>query len=391
MAYLTFHSAGESHGCGCFAFVQGFPFGVPVGTAAIDRELARRQQGYGRGGRMKIETDKAEFLSGVRKGRTMGSPVVIAVRNKDSRLESAPELDCPRPGHADLAGHLKYDAPVRDILERASARETAARVACGALCRLLLKHFGIDVRSHVMAIGPVEVPGDFCPAFEDMVKADESQVRCLHKPSQKLMCEAIDQANAAGDTLGGVFEVVAQGVPIGLGDHTQWDRRLDGRIAQALMSIPAIKGVEVGPGFANARLRGSAVHDPITYAPVHAPTATGGFSRPSNHAGGLEGGITNGQPVVVRAAMKPISTLMTPLPSVNLHTGAPMAASVERSDCCAVPAAAVVAENFLVFMLAQALCEKFSGDSLQEKLLNYQVYREQISRVRRARPTEKAE
>jgi len=334
---------------------------------------------------MKLEVDKAEFLAGVRKGRTMGSPVVLAVWNSDERLEKAPELECPRPGHADLVGHLKYDAPVRDILERASARETVARVAAGALCRLLLKEFRIDVRSHVIALGAAAVPQDFQPTFDQMAAADDNEVRCLHKPSAEQMIAAIDAAQKQGDTLGGICEVVAQGVPIGLGDHTQWDRRLDGRIAQAMLSIQAIKGVEIGPAFANARLAGSQVHDPIQYTAAKVPTATGGFSRPSNRAGGLEGGITNGQPIVVRLAMKPISTLMKPLPSVNLETGEPMQAGVERSDCCALPAAAVVAESMLACVLAQALCGKFGGDSLQEMLLNYRSYREQISRVRRAR------
>jgi chorismate synthase len=385
VAHLTFHTAGESHGRGCFAFVEGFPFGVPIDIGAINLQLARRQKGYGRGGRMRIETDQVELLSGARKGVSMGAPILLAVWNRDLRIDTAPELDCPRPGHADLAGHLKFDAPIRDILERASARETAARVAGGALCRLLLKQFSIEVRSHVTAIGGVEVPRDFAPAFADMEHADKSETRCLHQPSDEAMKNAIDEAKKNGDTLGGVFEVVAQGLPIGLGDHTQWDRKLDGLIAQAMMSIQAIKGVEIGLGFAAARLPGSLVHDAIHYAPPRTPLPTGGFSRPTNGAGGLEGGITNGSPLVVRAAMKPISTLMKPLMSVNLNSGEAMKADVERSDYCAVPAAAVVAENFLSFILAQALCEKFGGDSLQEMRLNHKNYREQISRARRER------
>jgi chorismate synthase len=385
VAHLTFHSAGESHGRGCFAFVEGFPFGVPIDIEAINHQLARRQKGYGRGGRMKIETDKVEFLSGVRKGRSMGAPIVMAVWNKDSRIETAPELDCPRPGHADLVGHLKFDAPIRDILERASARETTSRVAGGALCRLLLKHFDIEVRSHVVALGNVEVPRDFAPTFAELNTADESEVRCLHKPSDEAMKKAIDEAKKNGDTLGGIFEIVVHGLPIGLGDHTQWDRKLDGRIAQAMMSIQAMKGVEIGLGFAASRLPGSKVHDAIDYKATKNPTATGGFSRPTNGAGGLEGGITNGAPLVVRVAMKPISTLMKPLMSVNLHTGETMKADIERSDYCALPAAAVVGENFLSFVLAQALCEKLGGDSLQEMRLNYKNYREQISRARRKR------
>ena len=385
MAYLTFHSAGESHGRGCFAFLEGFPFGVPIDNEAINHQLARRQKGYGRGGRMKIETDKAEFLSGVRHGRSMGAPIVMAVWNKDCRIETAPELDCPRPGHADLVGHLKFDAPIRDILERASARETAARVAAGALCRLLLSKFKIEIRSHVVAIGPVEVHKGFTPTWDQLDKADESEVRCLDKSAETQMMFAIDQAKKNGDTLGGIFEVVVHGLPIGLGDHTQWDRKLDGRIAQCMMSIQAIKGVEIGLGFAAARMAGSQVHDPIEYKAAKEASATGGFIRPTNGAGGLEGGITNGAPLIVRVAMKPISTLMKPLMSVDLTSGEPMKADIERSDYCALPAAAVVGENFLAFILAQALCEKFGGDSLQEMLLNYKNYREQISRVRRPR------
>ena len=383
MGRLSFSSAGESHGRGCFAFVDGFPFGVTIDNAAINQQLARRQKGYGRGGRMKIETDQAEFLSGVRHGRSMGAPIVMAIWNKDCRIETAPELDCPRPGHADLAGHLKFDAPIRDILERASARETAARVAAGALCRLLLKPFHIVVRSHVVALGPVAVPAGFAPTFKEMEHADESDVRCLHKPSEPLMRAAIDDAKKNGDTLGGIFEIVVEGLPIGLGDHTQWDRKLDGRIAQAMMSIQAIKGVEIGLGFAAARMSGSQVHDAIEYTPAKTPIGTGGFTRPTNGAGGLEGGITNGAPLIVRVAMKPISTLMKPLASVSLATGEAMKADIERSDFCALPAAAVVGENFLSFVLAQALCEKLGGDSLQEMLLNYRNYREQLSRVRR--------
>jgi len=382
LAYLTFHSAGESHGRGCFAFIEGFPFGVPIDLEAINAQLARRQGGYGRGGRMKIETDKAEPLSGVRHGRSMGAPIILAVWNKDCRIETAPELDCPRPGHADLVGFLKFDAPIRDILERASARETAARVAAGALCRQLLRQFGIEVRSHVVVLGGTEVPRDFAPTWDDLGKADESPVRCLHKPSEPKMIESIDAARKAGDTLGGIFEVVVQGLPIGLGDHTQWDRKLDGRIAQAMMSIQAIKGVEIGLGFEAARLPGSKVHDPINYTPAEKPSPSAGFHRPTNGAGGLEGGITNGSPLIVRVAMKPISTLMKPLMSVDLNTGQPMKADIERSDFCALPAAAVVGENFLSFILAQALCEKFGGDSLEEMLRNYNGYLEAISAVR---------
>ncbi len=384
VAYLTFHSAGESHGRGCFAFLEGLPYGVPVDLDFINSQLARRQMGYGRGGRMKIEKDQAEVLSGVRKGVTMGAPVLLAVFNKDFRLETAPELFCPRPGHADLAGHLKFDAPIRDILERASARETAARVAAGALCRLLLAQFGIEIRSHVVALGPVEVPAGFSPAWEQLGQADASEVRCLDASCETAMKSAIDEAKREGNTLGGIFEIVVQGLPVGLGDHTQWDRKLDGRIAQGMMSIQAIKGVEIGLGFRAARLGGRDVHDAIEYD----ATAAGGrdpaaaYRRPTNGAGGLEGGITNGAPLVVRAAMKPISTLMKPLMSVDLQTGEPYKADIERSDFCALPAASVVGENFLAFVLAQAFCEKFGGDSLREMKANHAAYLEHLNRPR---------
>ncbi|MCW8133029.1 MAG: chorismate synthase [Planctomycetota bacterium] len=381
MSQLTFHSAGESHGRGCFAFVEGIPYGLAIDNAFIDEQLARRQKGYGRGGRMKIETDKAEVLSGVRRGISMGAPILLAVWNKDYRLDKAPELDCPRPGHADLAGHLKFNAPIRDILERASARETSARVACGALCRLLLKEFGIEVRSHVVALGPVELPADFQATWDDLARADASEVRCLDAACDEKMRAAIDDAKKNGDTLGGIFEVVVQGLPVGLGDHTQWDRKLDGRIGQAMMSIQAIKGVEIGLGFRAARLKGSQVHDAIEHVKSKAPRSDAGFVRPTNGAGGLEGGITNGAPLVVRVAMKPISTLMKPLMSVNIQTGEATKADVERSDYCALPAAAVVGENWLSFVLAQAFCEKFGGDSIVEMKRNYDGYLKQINKL----------
>lgn len=379
MGNLTFHSAGESHGRGCFAFIEGIPFGLSIDGPAIDAQLARRQGGYGRGGRMKIETDKAELLSGVRHSRSIGAPIMMAVWNRDCRIETAPELDCPRPGHADLAGYLKFAAPIRDVLERASARETAARVAAGALCRQLLAHFGVEILSHVVSIGPVSVPKEFSPNLDEMRRVDASEVRCAHAPSEAPMKAAIDEAKKNGDTLGGIFEVVVTGLPIGLGDHTQWDRKLDGRIAQIIMSIQAIKGVEIGLGFEGARLTGSHVHDAIEYRKSETARPDAGFHRPTNGAGGLEGGVTNGAPLLVRAAMKPISTLMKPLMSVNLKTGEAMKADIERSDYCAVPAAAVVAENFLAFVLAQAFCEKFGGDSLDEMKRNHASYLESIN------------
>jgi chorismate synthase len=382
LAQLTFHTAGESHGRGCFAFLEGFPHGLPVDLEYINAQLVLRQKGYGRGARQKLETDLAEPLSGVHKGQTMGGPVLLAVWNKDVRLEKTPELFCPRPGHADLAGALKWDSSIRDVLERASARETAARVAAGALCRLLLKEFSIEIRGHVTVLGEAAVPEDFTPSWEDLAKADRSDVRCLHESTAKAMRKAVDTAKYAGDTLGGHFELVTRGLPIGLGDCTQWDRKLDGLIAQALMSIQAIKGVEIGLGFQAGRLPGSQVHDPIEYERVKAPRPDGGFVRPRNGAGGLEGGITNGAPLIVRCAMKPISTLMKPLPSVDLRTGAVAKADVERSDVCALPAACVVGENMLAFVLAQAFLDKFGGDSIAEVRRNYQGYLSQISNAR---------
>lgn len=384
MNQLTFHSAGESHGRGCFALVEGVPYGLPIDVDAINHQLARRQKGYGRGGRMKIETDQVEFLSGIRRGKSMGAPIQLAVWNRDFRLEKAPELDCPRPGHADLAGHLKFDAPIRDILERASARETTARVAAGALCRLLLREFNIEVRSHVVSIGATALPSGFLPGWDDLARADDSEVRCLDADCETRMKAAIDEAKSNGDTIGGVYEVIVQGLPVGLGDHTQWDRKLDGRIAQAMMSIQAMKGVEIGLGFKGAELTGRDVHDAIAYEVPADSAPTGGFNRPTNGAGGLEGGITNGAPLVIRVAMKPISTLMKPLPSVSLATGETQKADVERSDYCAVPAASVVGENFLCFVLAQALREKFGGDSLIEMKRNYDAYLAHISKPRGA-------
>lgn len=374
---MRFLSAGESHGPVQLAIVEGFPAGVPLTVEPIDAQLARRQQGYGRGQRMKIETDRVQFRSGVRNGQTTGAPIALEVPNKDfanwqlamapepldpedaARLEAiaAKRITKVRPGHADYAGARKYrHEDVRDVLERSSARETTARVAVGALAGVLLSEFGIEVFSHVRAIGPVtaeDLPDDFDALRE---AAEASPVRCADPRASAEMVALIDKTRSAGNTLGGVVEVIATGLPIGLGSYVQWDRRLDGRLAQALMAIHAIKGVEVGLGFEAARRPGSEVHDP--FVP--------GFGRPSNHAGGIEGGISNGQPLVLRAAMKPIPTLIHPLPSVHLDTGESVAAHFERSDVCAVPAAGVVAEAMVRWVLAEALIEKIGGDSLSE-------------------------
>jgi chorismate synthase len=385
MPSLRWSTAGESHGPALIAIVEGIPAGLPLLAAAVDADLARRQRGYGRGGRMKIETDRADLLAGVRGGETIGGPIALRIENRDhaswtGRMGAAPfpeppePLTRPRPGHADLAGGLKYDRhDLRDILERASARETAARVAVGAICRALLAALGVDVFAHVTSIGTVSAaePGGDPAAIRARARA--SDLACADPDAEQAMRAAILEAAHAGDTLGGTFEVVATGVPPGLGSHVQWDRKLDGRLAQALMSIQAIKGVEIGLGFGAARARGSEVHDPIAY-----DRAARAFLRPSNRAGGLEGGVTNGMPVVCRAAMKPIATLKRALPSVDVRTKEPFDAAFERSDVCAVAAASVVGEAMVAVTLAGAMIEKLGGDSLGEMRRNLDGYLRQI-------------
>jgi chorismate synthase len=358
MRILRFYTAGESHGPAVAAFIEGIPPGLAMDTAFINARLAQRQKGYGRSARQTIEKDTVEVLSGVRKGITTGAPILLLIRNKDSRLNETPEVTVPRPGHADLAGFLKYGTGIRDVLERASARDTAARVAAGAVAQLLLKHVGCSVYGRVRAIGEVEAPLS-CPSSPDDFKgADESPVRCPDELASKRMMAAIDGAQAAGDSLGGIIDAAAFGVPVGLGSHVEWDRRADAAIAHAVMSIPAVKGVEIGPAFANARLRGSAVHDEIL------PGTKGRFDRPTNRAGGIEGGITNGQPVVVTAALKPIPTLAKPLRSVDVSSGTAAPAAMERSDVTAVPAASVVVEAMLALVLADLLLERQGPDRL---------------------------
>lgn len=387
MGRLRFLTAGESHGPELTAILEGYPAGVPLLASDIDADLARRQRGYGRGGRMKIEQDRVRFTAGVRGGETLGGPLAMIVANRDheswlAQMSAAPfeapptPMTRPRPGHADLAGALKYDRrDLRDILERASARETAARVAVGAACKKLLALLGVEVFAHVVAIGPVEAAPLDLPLAELRDRARASDLACADPDAEDAMRAAIRDAAHAGDTLGGIFEVIATGIPPGLGSHVSWDRKLDGRIAQALMSIQAIKGVELGPAFDVARGRGSAAHDPIHYDPTaHA------FTRASNRAGGLEGGITNGMPLRVRAAMKPISTLKKALPSVDVATKEPFDAAFERSDVCAVAAASVVGEAMLAFVLADAAVEKLGGDSLGELTRNLEGYKAQIDR-----------
>ena len=387
MARLRWITAGESHGPRLTAIVEGVPAGLPLLAADVDGDLARRQRGYGRGGRMKIETDRVEFVGGVRGGETLGSPIAMSVANRDyenwvDRMSPAPlpappeMLTRPRPGHADLAGGMKYDRrDLRDILERASARETTQRTAVGAVCRKLLGAAGIDVFAHVVSIGPVEAEGlaGLAPA-ELRARSRASDLACADPSSEERMKDAIRETSHAGDTLGGVFEVVATGVVPGLGSHVQWDRKLDGRLAQAMMSIQAIKGVEIGAGFAAARTRGSSVHDAIHY-----DAASHRFTRPTNRAGGLEGGITNGEPVVCRVAMKPIATLKKALASVDVKTKEAYLAAFERSDVCAVAAASVVGEAMACIVLADALVEKLGGDSMRELLRNLEGYRAQLA------------
>jgi chorismate synthase len=390
---LRFLTAGESHGESLIAILDGMPAGLPLSAEPIDRQLHRRQLGHGRGRRMAIESDRVEILSGVRRGLTLGSPIALRIRNKDwanwqwtMAVEAEPPASTPqahrppvtrpRPGHADLAGALKYGhRDLRDVLERSSARETAARVAVGACARVLLEQAGVRIVSHVTAIGGTRLADTFWRAFEtvDALDADDP-IRCIDATCREAMIAAIDAARAAGDTLGGRFEVIARGVPPGLGSYAQWDRRLDGRLAQALMSIPAIKAVEIGEGVAAAARPGSAVHDPILPAPD--PERPDRFTRPTNHAGGVEGGVSNGEEVRATAYMKPIPTLMCPLPSVDLETGREMSATIERSDVCAVPAAAVIGEAVVAIVLADALVETLGGDSLPDLMRNLEAWHE---------------
>jgi chorismate synthase len=388
---FRFNTAGESHGRALVAIVEGLPAGLAVDVELINRDLERRQWGYGRGGRMKIERDRVEILSGVRHGLTLGSPVALRIENKDWKnwsdvmaaepraQEEVPEekmrrVRRPRPGHADLAGGLKYGArDLREILERASARETAARVACGALARQLLAPFGVEIRSHVAQLGGVpETPLDI--AWDDIrAIPEDAPLRCADASAQGRMVALIDEKRRDGDTLGGVFEVVARGVVAGLGSHTSWDSKLDGRLARALMSIPAVKAVSIGAGVEAASLPGSLVHDEIEY------DAEGrAFHRPTNRAGGLEGGITNGEELRVRGFLKPISTLRRALRSVDIETKEEQLAAFERSDVTAVPAAGVIGEAMVALTLAEAMREKFGGDSFAEMRRNFDAYREQL-------------
>jgi chorismate synthase len=377
---LRYWTAGESHGPALVALVDGFPAGLTVDPAAIDAELRRRQGGYGRGGRQRIETDSVTFLSGLWKGVTLGSPLALEVVNRDAKLERLDDVDRPRPGHADLAGSIKHMGGVRAVLERASARETAARVAAGGLARQLLAAFGIEVVGWVAELGGIALGSRAGSAAELRAVRDTSSVYSLHPDRDPEVTTLIDRVGKEGDTLGGVVEVRVDGLPIGLGTHAQWDRKLDGRLAQAVMAVQAIKGVEIGLGFEAARRRGSEVHDPIVFDPALRDGPQLGFARPTNNAGGLEAGITNGQPLVIRAAMKPISTLRKPLASVNLRTKEAEEAAYERSDVCAVSAASVIVESVVAFEVAAAVVDKFGGDSLEEMLARWGLFHEMARR-----------
>jgi chorismate synthase len=394
---LRFSTAGESHGEALIAIISGIPAGLAVDAATVDRELWRRQQGYGRGARMKMERDAAHFISGVRHGKTIGSPIAIRLENKDWKnwTEALPvaagdsakhkSVDAPRPGHADLAGALKYNfRDARYVLERASARESAARVAAGAIARIFLRALGIEIASHVIAVGGVQL--DRAYGWEELAalrERDEIVLNCTDAETESRMRAEVDRAIAESDTVGGVFEVVAHGVPAGLGSFANWDERLDGRLAGAVMSLPAVKAVEIGRGVASASSFGSDVHDAIHYSEGENSGGAGDegmtkFRRAGNNAGGIEGGISNGEDIVVRGYMKPISTLRKPLASVSFESREAVKASYERSDVCVVPAAGVAAEAMVALTLAQAALEKFGGDSLVECERNFRGYLEQL-------------
>jgi chorismate synthase len=384
---LRFLTAGESHGPELAAVIEGAPAGFNIDIAAINHDLARRQKGYGRGGRMAIERDEVRVVSGIRFGRTMGSPVTFIIENRDyknweKRMSADPHdrgeakiITRPRPGHADLAGVLKYNLEdIRDVLERASARETAARVAVGAFAKQLIAPFGVTVLGYVFSIGKTDASVPSAITIDQLARAtEESQVRVADPAAERAIIAEIDECKKTGDTLGGIVEVVAEGLPAGLGSHVQWDRKLDGRIGHALMSLQAVKGVEFGMGFGAARVRGSELHDEIGY-----DAAASRFTRHSNNSGGTEGGMTTGEPLCVRVAFKPLSTLMRPLRSADIRTKAEAVGAIERSDVCAIPAAAVIAEAVVAYELARAFLEKFGGDSLAEITRNWRGYLEQL-------------
>lgn len=366
---IRFLTGGESHGEGLLGIIEGFPTNLYLNIEYINRELSRRQKGYGRGQRMNIEKDEVKFLSGIKGGYTTGNPISIMIKNRGTNIELV-EVTRPRPGHADLAGTLKYNQKGgRNTLERASARETAMRVAIGSICKLFLKKFDIEIYSHVVQIGDIRSNKDYYNGISkgDFIKADKSLVRVLDSNSEKLMTKKIEEAKEKGDTLGGVIEVIAIGIPIGLGSYANWDRRLDGKIAYSIMSIPGIKGIEFGLGFSTSNRLGSEYHDEIFYDGFK-------YYRKTNNAGGIEGGVSNGEDIVFKAIMKPIPTLKKPLQTVDMETKEAVLAQFERSDVCAVPSASIVAESMLAYVLANEMMIKFGGDSIEEILNNYDKY-----------------
>jgi len=374
---LRYWTAGESHGKALIALIDGFPAGLSIDESFINHELKLRQGGYGRGGRQKLEQDTVDILTGVWQSKTLGSPITLQVVNNDYKLERLKELERPRPGHADLTGAIKFLGSIRGILERSSARETAVRVAAGALARLLLREFGIETIGYVVELGEMNLGSQGTANLSiEQTRAlrDQSSIYSVQPSSDPQAEKYIDQMADEGDTLGGVIEVRVDGLPFGLGTHAQWDRKLDGKLAQAVMAVQAIKGVEIGLGFEAARRRGSQVHDPIHHDPAQSHLPHLGYVRPSNNAGGLEGGMTNGQSLILRAAKKPISTLRKPLDSIRMEDKQPHRANYERSDVCAISAAAIIVEHVVAFEIASALVEKFGGDSLIEMKARYELF-----------------
>jgi chorismate synthase len=374
---LRYWTSGESHGKTMLAMVDGFPAGVKVNDDQINFDLKLRQGGYGRGKRQQLETDQVEFLSGTWQGTTLGSPIAMQVINRDYKLERLKELERPRPGHGDLTGAVKYLGSIRGVLERASARESCVRVAAGSLAKQMLSHFGIRVIGYVVQLGGIDLPLESANDFDSMLdQRTQSAIYSLCPSKDPEVISLIDQTAEDGDTLGGIVETKVTGLPFGLGTHAQWDKKLDGKLAQAVMAVQAIKGVEIGLGFQSAALPGSKVHDPIQYDATATQEPNLGFIRPSNNAGGLEAGMTNGQPLVVRAAKKPIATLRKPLESINLATKEKHTANYERSDVCAVSACSIIIENVIAFEIAAAFVEKFGGDSVLEMKKRFELFNE---------------
>lgn len=378
---LRYWTAGESHGKALLALIDGFPAGLDIDPAMINTELRLRQGGYGRGGRQKLETDEVDIMTGIWQGKSIGSPIALQVINRDYKLERLKELERPRPGHADLTGAIKYLGSIRGVLERSSARETAVRVAAGALCRQLLRVFGVETLGYVVNLGGHAIPPVAGTIPELRTIRNQSSIYSLDPGQDKSIEAYIDKIADEGDTLGGIVEVRVDGLPFGLGTHAQWDRKLDGKLAQAVMAVQAIKGVEIGMGFEAAVRRGSEVHDPIGYDASEKDTTKLGYTRPTNNAGGLEGGMTNGQSLIVRAGKKPISTLRKPLDSIRMDDKEPYRANYERSDVCAVSAAAIIVEHVVAFEIAAAFVDKFGGDSVAEMQSRFRLFQE-LARAR---------